>query len=204
MAVEEEARGARLSGTEFRVVRGSNFEPGMLLRECRKPVDYQANCFGVDVGFGVIPGLGAASDVNIRWLHNFTPNFGWDVIGVKGIYGSGVRGVQVMSGVHLQTSQLINPKKIPLVKRFVSSNSKQSLYGDFKVLGSIIESRLAMGFEVGGGINFNKTFFAGFAYNHLSGNSSVTEFVYPLGSGEHHYVVDLNINYLSLRAGFNF
>jgi hypothetical protein len=193
MAVEEEARGARLDGTEFRVVRGSNLQPGMLLRECRNPVDYQANCLGVDVGFGGIPGLGAAVDVNVRWLHNFTPYFGWDVIDVKGIYGSGVRGVQVMTGVHLQTSQFINPKKIPLLKHLSQLDKKMSLYGDYRMGGNTT----GMCYEIATGVNLTKKFFVGLAYNHQGGDTESN-------SSTNYDRVNLDMKYVALRTGFNF
>ncbi|MDR1023665.1 MAG: hypothetical protein LBL94_10405 [Prevotellaceae bacterium] len=191
MAVEEEARGARRSGTEFRVVRGSNLQPGMLLRECRKPVDYQPDCLGVDVGFGGISGLGAAVDVNVRWLHNFTPHFGWEVIGVKGIYGSGVYGMQAMTGVHLQTSQFINPKKIPLLKHFSQLDKKMSLYGDYR----IGVNTTGMCYEIAAGMNFTKKFFVGLAYNHQGGDTE---------SSTNYDRVNLDMNYVALRTGFNF
>ena len=199
MAMEEDARGARLNGTEFRVVRGSNLKPGMLIRECRNPVDYQANCFGVDVGFGVIPGLGVASDVSIRWLHNFTPHFGWDVIYLKGIYGSGIHGVQAMSGIRLQTSQLINPKKLPLLKHSTLFSKKMSLFYALRLGGN------ASGFcyDIEGGVNLTKKFFVGVASNHQSWDD-----YYISGynsDGNHYYgTVSADVLYVALRTGFNF
>lgn len=184
MAVEEEARGALRAGTVFKVVRGSDLQPGMLIRECRKPVDYQANCFGVDVGFGGVAGLGACTDVSVRWLHNFSPYFGWDVIDVKGIYGSGVRGVQAMTGIHLQTAQLVNLKKLPLLKKTSLASKNMPLYGAFRMGGNTT----GMCYEIESGINLTKSFFVGLAYNHQGGTYDD---------------VNLSMNYFAFRAGFN-
>jgi hypothetical protein len=108
------------------------------------------------------------------------------VIDVKGIYGSGVRGVQVMSGVHLQTSQLINPKKVPLLKHISGLSRGISIYGDFRVGGNM----QGVCYEIASGVNLTKKFFVGLAYNHQG--------------GDYYGDVDLDMKYMALRTGFNF
>lgn len=224
MALEEKAKGADLNSTYFKKVSGSSFMPGMLIRECRKPVDYKENAFTFSLGLGNIANIGTSVDITTGWLHNFStywdyvPVIGWDIIKFRGycsirrtwvkpvvidgdyVKKASIGGMQMMTGLRLQSHQFVNCTKVPVLNKIFKK--KMSLYCAARWgIGKFSSTHFCNEWEAG--ININKIFQVGLVYNHQGGDYDAGYIYDPTYTYSFSAEYNININYIGLRLGFN-
>jgi len=147
--------------------RQDGFEKGNLLFNVianKKPTQYyKKNAFGMDLGIGTRntyygDGGRAIFDVGIRWIHNFSPYIGLEIVNLR--FKGDVKGdsinkglLQAMSGLRVYTSNFTkNMKGYASIKIGYSYQLGTYPGGQFT-------------FETEAGVYLTKNLFTGFVYN---------------------------------------
>lgn len=155
-----------------------------------KPVSsYKKGCFGLDLGVGTIKDVeGTGIDLGFRWLYNFSPYIGWDIIGVKGLASTDDIGysvvVQGMTGIRGNSPCFV---------------SNMSVFANFRMgYGYMIDMEEGgMCYELGLGVNLTRTVYIGFVYSFQGGETEISV-------GRKTQQVDIKMKYSAFRLGFNF
>lgn len=114
---------------------------------------YQENVFAVDFGVGGWNRAGAAFDLGVRYLYNFSPYVGWDAIGMKIMTGINLGDClfQFMTGIRATTPEF----------------SKISVYTNVRLgYGASVEKDGGFCVEAGIGLNFAKRWHTGYVFDH--------------------------------------
>jgi hypothetical protein len=158
--------------------------------------DFENNNFGLDLGYaGILDGEGSTINAGVRWLHNFNPYIGWDILDIKGNLYSDAIISQVMTGIRLFTPRF---------------GENMCFYGAFKMgegfifftkqgSGGYFEDFTGFAYEFELGFQVSKVFVA-FLFNKQGGSTVY----HDLGYYYNNYVVGFNLKYCGLRLGFNF
>ncbi len=150
---------------------------------------YKKNCFGLDVGIGSIHNADATVlDIGFRYLHNFSPYWGWDVFKIKAFFSPEhfVESLtpQIMSGFRVNSPRLAN-----ILAAYTGIKTGYGYNFEYEYGGFCLEWEI--------GINIGKTIFLAYAYNYQAGN-------YEYADGRYTYSIDIKQKYSAFRLGFNF
>ena len=150
---------------------------------------YKKNNFGVDIGVGFYKS-NTMADLGVRFLHNFSPYIGWDIINIKALMY-----VEDFDGENSFIPQLMTGLR---VKSPTFGNSMAG-FASFKAGGGFVvvaeEFGLCYQFEIG--LHLTKKFFVAFAYDHQGGETKIT-------LKKEVYKTKIDLGYSALRLGFNF
>lgn len=158
---------------------------------------FKKNCFGLDFGVGSVKdGEGTEFDFGMRWLHNFSPYIGWDVIGIKAVANTkdvvASATPQAMTGIR-GTSPILF--------------ANMTAYAGFRMgYGYNVDSEIGgLCYEFSFGINLTKKIYIGYAYNY-QGGSKDEENSYTVGKKHYTETITREIKqkYHAFRIGFNF
>jgi len=189
--------------------RQDGFEKGNLLFNVivdKHQSPARKNVLGLDLGIGarkVVQEWGTFFDAGIRWTHNFSPYFGWDIVNLK--FQGFVKGdfinnglLQGMTGLRCYTKNFAKDMK--------GYAAVKAGYGYQPYLKQHSGGGSGFVYELEVGMHITKSLFAGFVYNaqNLHGDNFdavIPDAGYYFINGGH---FKINSSYLGLRVGYNF